>query len=531
MSTLIRQSPGCVDLLVDRHVRSGHGERIALVENGSLGRRTLTYQQLQAVTIELAHELDISLAGSLVQRRIGLVGSATLETICYWLAAMRCGHLPLLVHPDLPADQYPALWDGFDPDLVLHDRCASHPNGATCQRIDTVLATLALTPARSVSLPEVSAFSSGFDLRPALVLATSGSTGHPKLCVHAHRSFWEFERTVTRKMWGIGRDDVVLGSGGPYFSFGLQAVHVPLSVGATAVLLPEWREHAEFLDTIEQERVTTFLAVPTLYHLLMARARRTYDLSRLALSLAAGERLPDIIRQRWEAYSGSRMLDSIGTTETFAPYLSESRDGERLLGRVDGFDYVESVRPADLDGAAPAGAAGPALTFALSKGCMMLGYLVGGSSAALDPIDTPFLTADLFEPLGGGFRFLSRDSERVKVAGQWVSPQQLEECLLADSRVERAAAVPITTPEGLVRLRAYIVLVDSGAAGDEVAASLMRRIQLELKPRALRPDRIDVVQHIPSTPSGKLKRQDLLEQIPAIESPKVRAGIMLVNAG
>ncbi len=525
MSILIDQSPGCVDLLVDRHVRSGHGEHIALIENGSLGRRTLTYRQLQAVTIELSHDLAISLAGSQTQRRIALIGGSTLETICYWLTAMRSGHLPLLVHPDLPPDQYAALWESFDPDLILHDRTASHPAGTPCQPIDELLQSL---PAKKIALAEVSAFSSAFDLRPALVLATSGSTGHPKLCVHAHRSFWEFERTVTRKMWDIGRDDIVLGSGGPYFSFGLQAVHVPLSVGATAVLLPDWTHHAEFLETMERERVTAFLAVPTLYHLLMSRAERPYDLSSLAVSLAAGERLPDIIRKRWQAYSGSWMLDSIGTTETFAPYLSECRDGESILGRVEGFDYVESACTSDPDDAQQTPES--ARTFALSKGCMMLGYLVAGSSAGIDPIDEPFLTKDLFVPSGAGFRFLSRDSERVKVAGQWVIPQQLEECLLADRRVERAAAVPITTPEGLVRLRAYIVLGSCVDSGDEVASSLMRRIQLELKPRALRPDRIDVVQHIPSTPSGKLKRQDLLEHIPALKSPKVRAGIMLINA-
>lgn len=525
MSILIDQSPGCVDLLVDRHVRSGHGDNVALIENGSLGRRTLTYQQLQAVSIDLSHDLAISLAGSQTQRRIALIGGATLETLCYWLAAMRSGHLPLLVHPDLPSDQYATLWESFDPDLILHDRTASLPTGTPCQRIEEVLLSL---PVKTVEPDEVSAFSSAFDLRPALVLATSGSTGHPKLCVHAHRSFWEFERTVTRKMWDMGRDDIVLGSGGPYFSFGLQAVHVPLSVGATAVLLPDWTQHAEFLDTMERERVSVFLAVPTLYHLLMSRAERPYDLSRLAISLTAGERLPDIIRKRWQAYSGSRMLDSIGTTETFAPYLSECRDGEATLGRVEGFEYTESACSNDAGGALPASES--ARTFALSKGCMMLGYLVAGSSAEIDPADAPFLTKDLFVPSGAGYRFLSRDSERVKVAGQWVSPQQLEECLLADRRVERAAAVPITTPEGLVRLRAYIVLGSCAESGDEVASSLMRRIQLELKPRALRPDRIDVVQHIPSTSSGKLKRHDLLEHIPALKSPKVRAGIMLINA-
>lgn len=520
MAIRIDQSPGCVDLLVDQHVRAGHGDRIALVEQGSLGRRTLSYRQLQALTLALSHDLAISLAGSPTQRRIAIVGSATLETICYWLAAMRSGHLPLLAHPDLPGEQYAPLWQRFDPELILYDRSARHPTGQACQRVDHLLAQL---PERRFEGAEVGAFAGSFDHRPALVLATSGSTGQPKLCVHAHRSFWEFERTVSRTMWEVERDDIVLGSGGPYFSFGLQGVHVPLSVGATALLLPEWKQHADFLEAIESEKVSAFLGVPTLYHLLMSRAPRSYDLSSLTLSLTAGERLPELIRNRWQAYSGSRMLDSIGTTETFAPYLSETRHSVDGMLTVEGFEYEEALVVPEGEDDVEEGA----LTLGLSKGCMMLGYLVAGCSASLATTDVPFLTKDVFVRVGNGLRFVARDSERVKVAGQWICPQQLEECLLADQRVERAAALPITTSEGLVRLRAYVVLGACAESGEEVATALMRRIHLELKPKALRPDRIEVVQHIPSTPSGKLKRQDLREQIQPGRAAKVQAGVML----
>jgi len=516
-ATPIDMSPGCVDLLVDRHVRAGHGEREALVEQGRPGRRTLTYRQLQEVTVYLARDLSISLAGSRTQRRIALAGGATLETICYWLAAMRCGHLVLLAHPDLSAEQYDALWESFDPDLVLHDRLAGAALGQPCQDIGRLAAA---APAEVHDGAEISALAGSFDLRPALVLATSGSTGRPKLCVHAHRSFWEFERTVSRKMWALKRDDRILGSGGPYFSFGLQAVHATLGVGATAVMLPEWTQHAEFLDTIEREKVSVFLGVPTLYHLMMSRARRAYDLSSLSLSLSAGERLPDIIRCGWQAYSGSPMLDSIGTTETFAPYLSELRDAGPGMVSVGGFEYTRIALGTD-DGAA-------ALTLGLAQGCMMLGYLLAGGSGGIAPPDAPFLTDDVFVRSGETYCFQSRRSERVKVAGQWVFPQQLEEWLLADRRVERAAALAVTTPEGLVRLRAFVVLKDRIATADAVVDSLMQRIQRDLKPKALRPDRVEVVERIPSTPTGKLQRRDLQEQLQPARANEVLAGARLL---
>lgn len=491
-------SAGCVDLLVDRHVRGGHGERIALIEHGAHGRRTLSYRQLQRLTQQVAQELDIRLAGRRSQQRIALAGSATLETVVHWLAGMRAGHLVFMVHPQLPRDHYEGLWDSYDPSLVLADATARLPMADAMTPIEQFDAE----GCPAAPTPSVSRIEACFDLRPALVLATSGSTGRPKLCVHAHRSFWEFEASVSRSLWQLRPDDRVMASSGPFFSFGLQGLHAPLAVGATAVLLPQPRQHTDFLETIEAERVSVFLAVPTLYHLLMARATRRYDLSSLRVSMSAGERLPPVVRSRWQAWSGSRMLDSIGTTETFAPYLSETADGPAALQAVPGFRYVETLHEPDEP-------VSGAFTLSLSEGCMMLGYLRPGEGGAIEPLRRAFATHDLFVRDAQGLRFVSRASERIKVAGHWVSPQELEEFLLRDLRVLKAAALPIVTPEGLTRLRAYVVCTTAGQAKEALVEDLLKRAARDLFPKALRPDRIEVVADIATTPSGKLKRQEL----------------------
>ncbi|MGL6162685.1 AMP-binding protein [Microbulbifer sp.] len=517
----IDSSPGCVDLLVDRHVRAGRGEHPALVECSPAGRRSLSYRELQQRSLAAAQELNVRLAGSRSQQRIALVGSATLENIVYWLGAMRAGHLPFAVHPAQPADHYGGLWEDFDPALVLADRTA--PLLEEAEPMSPV-AELAAAGAVRGQLGEVSDLAADLDRRPALVLATSGSTGRPKLCVHSHRAFWAFERSVSRALWDIRADDRVLASTGPFFSFGLQGLHVPLSRGATAVMLPEWQQHADFLEVTEAESVSVFLAVPTLYHLLMSRAARPYQLDALRLSLSAGERLPPVIRERWQAWSGSQMLDSIGTTETFAPYLSETAAGASLektagraddshaLQRVDGFHYTETSHG---DGV---------LSLSISGGCLMLGYLAPASGGLLQEAATPFDTRDLFTRDDAGLHFVSRDSERIKVAGHWVSPQELEEFLLADRRVIKAAALPLETTEGLTRLRAYVVADTSGYAATALVNDLMKRIREQLHPRALRPDRIELVEDIATTPSGKIKRQELRD---LVGRPVARAGAML----
>ncbi|AWF79665.1 aryl-CoA ligase [Microbulbifer sp. A4B17] len=503
---------GCVDLLVDRHVRDGRGDYPALIEIGPSGRRSVSYRKLQQLTFAAAIDLNLHLAGSRTQQRIALVGGATLENTVYWLAAMRSGHLPFMVHPALPQGHYRNLWEDFDPKVILADPTVDGSNlRAPFEPMSSIedLDNLEVGP---VETSEISRLAADLDLRPALVLATSGSTGKPKLCVHSHRSFWEFERTVSRPLWNIRAEDRVLASTGPFFSFGLQGLHVPLSRGGTAIMLPQWKQHTDFLEVIEAEKVSVFLAVPTLYHLLMSRAEREYQLEHLRLSLSAGERLPPVVRRRWQAWSGAQILDSIGTTETFAPYLSELAGAEGALQKVEGFRYTET----------PHGDGGD-ISLSLSQGCLMLGYLAP-ATGELQTAKQPFATSDLFTRGNDGFHFISRDSERIKVAGHWVSPQELEEFLLTDKRVVKAAALPIETDEGLTRLRAYVVANNSGYSATALVNDLMKRIREHLHPRALCPDRIELVEDIASTPSGKLKRQELRS---FIGQQTARAGVVL----
>jgi 4-hydroxybenzoate-CoA ligase len=471
----------CVHLLLDRHLEAGLDDKEVLIELGSGGRRSLTYGQLHRETHRMARRLRERCSGD--HPRLLIVGSSTLETVTTWLAAMRAGLIVCLARPGESTAFYRTLWRNLKPDLVLTDWTARHAGGDSVPEVRTSTRQLdVIDPSTDEPVQSGS--------EPAVALMTSGTTGGPRVCLHAHRAFADFEHHVTRNAWQIGPDDRVLGSSGPYFSFGLQGIHVPLSVGATAVLVPKAETHADFLDAIQRERVSVFLAVPTLFHLLWRRAGASRSMPSLRLSLSAGEHLPPLVRTRWQQLTGSEMLDSIGTTETFLPYFSEYAGEGEGLQRVDGFRYRFRRRRRTSEG--------ETFSVALSSRSMMLGYW--------DPeVGTPtcsrwFQTNDLFTSQRDRYRFAARDSEMVKVGGLWVRPQQLEDALLKCAGVTIAAAVPVTTEEGLTRLRAVVVLASA------------------LTSKALKPDRIVVVSGLPTTASGKLLRRVVQEQVRERES-------------
>ncbi|WP_063829662.1 AMP-binding protein [Paraburkholderia dilworthii] len=502
--------PDCVDVLVDRHVRAGRGSHPALIECADDKRRVLTYAQLAAVTKRFAGELAIELGGGRAQQRVAIVGSSTLETIAAWLATMRAGHLPFLVHPQLDRGAYEAIFSDFDPVRVLCDRTASVPDALPLPAVETYLSTDVESPGpgwpdAATHWPDLASMR---PLRAAFCLASSGSTGRPKICVHSHQAIALFEQHVTRPMWNLRPNDVVLGTSGPYFSFGLQGIHPAMSIGATAVLLPQWHRHEAFLATIERERVTVFLAVPTLCHLLMTRASRAYQLDSLRLCLSAGERFPVVLRNRWQAFCGAPTLDSVGTTETFLPYLSEVVGEAPGMQEVGAFEYTWTASEREF---AESGEVPENVPFhpRVAGDALMLGRYTSEGDGGFVPAAHVFESGDLFLRHDSGWHFVSRRSERAKVAGHWVSPQDLEDFLLVDPRVLKAAALPVETEEGLTRLRAYIVLVDPEHCTTAVVDELMQRMHRELRPGALRPDRIEVVAELQSTPSGKLKREEL----------------------
>ncbi|WP_232293650.1 class I adenylate-forming enzyme family protein [Stigmatella aurantiaca] len=476
----------------------GNADREALVEHGTLGRRQLTYGQLYHATCAMARWLELTTRPGCT---LALVGSATLEFAVAWLSAMRAGR-PVLLAPSRQAEAYyPALWEKVAPERVLSDRTSSV--GEPLPDVSHWLAEPAPAPAQEGSAEALLG-----DDRPALMLMTSGSTGGAKICVHSHRAFAWFEQHVTRALWGIRPDDRVLAASSPHFSFGLQGLHVPLSVGATAVMVPEWTRHLDILEVAHAERVTALLAVPTLYHILWRRAAETPVRPKsLRLSFAAGEHLPGLVRERWEAFSGSRMLNSIGTTETFLPYLSEdAHTSGDMLKRVGAFQY--QARPHAMEGES----AQEVVALSVESPAMMLGYL---SQGALAPRSGGLSTGDLFAPEGEGFRFVSREGDRIKLSGCWVSPHELEDFLLTQPGVSSTAAIALKTEEGLTRLRAFIVLKpDVQASGTEAwEAQVRQRMELTLRPRALRPDRIVFVESLPSTASGKIKRSELLKAV------------------
>lgn len=163
----------------------------------------------------------------------------------------------------------------------------------------------------------------------ALLAYTSGTTGHPKGCMHRHRSLQH--NVFAGALWASAcHEDVVLGVVPMFHITGMVVVmHGALACGAALVLMPRWqREVAARL--IKDHRVTRWTNIPTMVIDLLASPQMdSFDLSSLVTIGGGGAAMPRAVAERLHARWGLRYMEGYGLTETAAPSHGNPYDASK----------------------------------------------------------------------------------------------------------------------------------------------------------------------------------------------------------
>jgi len=166
------------------------------------------------------------------------------------------------------------------------------------------------------------------DLRPGPMTAgpddlavmpyTSGTTGHPKGCMHTHRSV--MYNAVAGMTWVGTLPDSVLLSVLPFFHVtGMQgSMNTPLYAGATLVMLPRWdRDVAARL--IQRYRINGVQLISAMVvDLLSHPGIGEYDLSSINRISGGGAAMPEAIAQKLNDMLGIPYVEGYGMSETMA---------------------------------------------------------------------------------------------------------------------------------------------------------------------------------------------------------------------
>ncbi len=342
---------------------------------------------------------------------------------------------------------------------------------------------------------------------PAIWLFSGGTTGRPKAVVQTHRSFANTTELYAKRVMGYRADDITLSVPKLYFGYATGSnLFFPFSVGASTVLFPEHPTAEVLFDRIRRHRPTIFVNVPTMVRQMVAHpAAAEQDLSSLRFATSAGEALPPSLWERWTETFGVELLDGLGTAEMWHVFLTNRPGDVRpgTLGRVvPGFD----VRVCDDEGRElPRGEVGRMWVRGDSRA---IGYWREMDKSAEAFRGPWFVGGDLVSmDEEGRVTYCGRDDDVLKVSGKWLSPKEVESCLLTHDAVRDCAVVGVENADGLTKPVAFVVRRGEveGPRGDDLCQALREFVLERLDPYK-HPRHVVLVDELPRTHLGKVDR-------------------------
>ena len=353
----------------------------------------------------------------------------------------------------------------------------------------------------------------------AYVLYTSGSTGTPKGVAHSHRSALAFAR-VAADTYGFTSDDRLSNHAPLHFDLSTMDYFSSALAGATTVIIPDahTRMPASYAALIEVERLTVLYAVPlALTHLLLHGAIDKRDLSSVRWVLFGGEPFPTPhLRSLMAALPNARFSNVYGPTEVngvtywIVPPLSPDDDAPIPIGVPYANVEVRIVR--EDDERVADGEPGELL---VRTPTMMRGYWarpdLDARAFCKRPVfghfeDVYLRTGDLVRRRADGLlEFHGRKDRQIKARGYRVELDEVEVALGSHNAVESAAAYGVPDEDGSLHIEATVTLRD----GHAVTQEALRAHVATTLPRYAIPVRLDIVDAVPRTSTGKIDRREL----------------------
>jgi acyl-CoA synthetase (AMP-forming)/AMP-acid ligase II len=349
--------------------------------------------------------------------------------------------------------------------------------------------------------------------RPAndlsLLIFSSGTTGVPKGVMHSANTV-RYSAVTYADLHRIGPDDVYL----IVLEFGFVAssilgVLVPLLKGCTGILQRHWSA-TRMLQLIEKHRSSYIFLMPThAIDVLSSERLDETDCSSVRRGVVAG------LREEHREDARKRLcampFPMYGMSESPAHVTGSLVDDWQALRRSEGRPLPGAeVVIRDDDGAeVPAGEKGNVLVRGPNR---FLGYFRDAElSAASLTGEGYFKTGDIgFVDAAGIMSFVSRSKDIIRRGGVTVVPADVESALRPHPRLSDVAVIAV--PDERLGERACACVITRDRKGIELE-ELTRFLEQHSHARYMWPEYVYVCESFPRTPSLKVKKNELAEEV------------------
>ncbi|WP_312587187.1 cyclohexanecarboxylate-CoA ligase [Comamonas terrigena] len=347
------------------------------------------------------------------------------------------------------------------------------------------------------------------------LMYTSGTTGEPKGVMHT-------ANTVSANIWAyaerlhLDAEDVVLMASPMAHQTGfMYGLMMPVMLGARVVLQDLW-DPAKAAQIIRDEGVSfTMASTPFLSDLARVVAESGQPVPTLKTFLCAGAPIPGPLVEQARNALEAKIVSAWGMTENGAVTLIRPEDTDERAVHTDGLPLpgVE-IKVVDVDGRSlPAGTTGQLWLRACSN---FGGYLKRPHLNGTDAEDW-FDTGDQARIDAQGYlRITGRSKDVIIRGGENIPVLEVETLLYKHPAVLQAAVVGFPDARLGERACAFVVTRPGQQLGFDDMVAYFKAQQLTTQ---YIPERLEVLPAMPATPSGKIQKFRLREQLVALLSP------------
>jgi len=472
---------------------------------------SLTYAQLRQTVDEAA--LRLASFGVRREDRVAIVFPNGPEAIVLFLAAARVGTACPL-NPAYKEAEFRFYLEDTGARFLL----APRENGTDARKALSAGSTVIegeIDDAGRLSLESNGSRSEIRSIAPpepddiALVLHTSGTTSRPKRVPLRHRNLTASVANIVES-YRLGPEDVSLCAMPLFHVHGLVASALATLASGGTVSVPRRFTPMMFWPAARQARPTWFTASPTPHQLILMRTEedRPAGTERLRFVRSCSSALSPDLMARMEDRLGVPVLEAYGMTEASHQMASNPLPPDpRVPGSVGRGTGVEIAILDEGGSLLPGGQPGEV---GIHGPNVIDGYENNLEANRASFTDGWFRTGDLGTLDRGGYlRLLGRIKELINRGGEKIAPREIDEALESHPAVKEAVCFGVPHPTWGEEVAAAVVLTEHVAEKELIAHC--RKVLAEFKV----PRRVHIVESIPRTPTGKVQRRFVAEQLTA----------------
>ncbi len=348
-----------------------------------------------------------------------------------------------------------------------------------------------------------------------LLYFSSGTTGYPKMVIHNH--YYTVGHIVTAKHWHNVSDGTlhltVSDSGWGKCAWG--KLFGQITCGATIFVYDFDRFHPDrLLKVIQDYKITSFCAPPTMYRFFIKEGIENYDLSNLKYATIAGEALNPEVFNKFYEYTGLKLMEGFGQTETVLAVANmvgmEPKPGS--MGKpvpIYNMDIVD-----ENGNSCPVGEVGEMVvrTNGQYQKALFKEYYRNKEATDAAWHDNIYHTGDTaWKDEDGYYWYVGRTDDLIKASGYRIGPFEIESVLMEHPSVLECAVTGAKDPIRGQVVKATIVLARGYSPSEELVKELQTYVKNATAPYKY-PRIVEFVDELPKTISGKIRRVQIREE-------------------